>query len=144
MKTVEIHHKVNTYEIDALSHVSNIAYIRWLEMARSQLLEECEMPVKDLIEAGFGPVLVRTEIDYLRPVYLGDQVVIRLWISKLGTASAILEFEILANSKVVSKARQRGLFVEFESGKPRRLTPDIRSRFLPYVLREADSPEQDK
>ena len=38
-KTVKVFPKVNTFDIDAMQHVSNIVYVQWLEIARCKLLE---------------------------------------------------------------------------------------------------------
>ena len=139
MKTIKVTPGVHTFDIDAMGHVSNISYIRWLEMARCQLMAACGMPVHELLDVGFGPALVRTEVDHIRPIHLGDEVDVSLWISEIGSASAWMDFEIKANDKVVAKARQRGLFVKLDSGRPHRLTDEQKGWFTPYLKSEPDA-----
>ena len=56
-KKVEFEVTVYTYQIDFAGHVSNIVYLRWMEMARSKLLEAAGLPVETLLARGIVPVL---------------------------------------------------------------------------------------
>ena len=132
-RTVELDLEIYTFDIDFAAHVSNITYIRWLEIARLQLLVDAGVPTTDLLERGVAPVLIRTEIDYRSPLVLGDPVHVSLWLTELRAASATLEFTVTSGDRLAATAVQRGLFVSTESGKPRRLTPDDRARFAPYL-----------
>ena len=64
MKKVIFEESVYTYHIDFAGHVSNIVYIRWMEIGRSKLLEAAGLPVQELLKKGIVPVLVSTEITY--------------------------------------------------------------------------------
>ena len=52
MKVIEFSKPVYTFEIDAGQHVSNIAYIEWLEIARLKLLEEAGLPIDEIRSQG--------------------------------------------------------------------------------------------
>jgi acyl-CoA thioester hydrolase len=132
-RTVELDLEIYTFDIDFAAHVSNITYIRWLEIARLQLLIDIGLPTDELMARGVAPVLIRTEIDYRSPLVLGDPVHVSLWLTELRAASASLEFAITSGDRLVATAVQRGLFVSTESGRPRRLTGDDRARFASYV-----------
>ena len=125
---------VRTFDIDFAGHVSNIVYLQWLEIARTELLEAVGLPVPTILEAGFAPVVARTVIDYRRPVVLGDPVTVHLGLSRLRALSAQLEFEVRAGDTLAATASQLGVFVNTTTGKPRRLEPEVRDRFLPYLL----------
>jgi acyl-CoA thioester hydrolase len=131
--TVELDLEIFTFDIDFAGHVSNIAYIRWLEIGRLRLLADAGLPVPALLEQGLAPVLTRTEIDYRWPLRLGDPVHLSLWMEALRAASATLRFEITSGTRTVATARQVGLFVHTGSGRPHRLPPEVRARFEPYV-----------
>ena len=125
---------VRTFEIDVAGHVSNIVYLQWLEIARTELLEAVGLPVPAILEAGFAPVVARTEIEYRRPVVLGDEVTVHLGLSRLRALSAQVEFEVRAGDTLAATARQLGVFVSTATGRPRRLEPELRDRFVPYLL----------
>lgn len=126
---------IYTFQIDFMKHVSNIVYVQWMEIARSRLLDAIGMPVEEIARQGFGPVLVESQIVYKKPLVLGDSVRAETWFSELSHASAWLEYRFLnGKGDLAASGRQRGLFVEFASGRPRRLTTDDRPRFEQYLL----------
>lgn len=126
--------EIRTFEIDFAGHVSNIVYVQWLEIARTALLDAVGLPIPRLVEEGFAPIVARTEIEYRRPLELGDPVRVSLAITKMRSLSAFMEFEIASNGELAASARQLGLFVSTATGKPRRLTTEIRDHFTPYIV----------
>jgi acyl-CoA thioester hydrolase len=124
---------VYTFDIDFAGHVSNIVYIRWLEIGRMMLLESAGWPVTKVMARGVVPILASTEIRYRAPIYLGDVVRMEFGIAELGRASAKIDFEITANTKLAATASQTGLFVDAATGRPHRLTPDERDDFAGFV-----------
>lgn len=125
---------VYTYQIDFARHVSNIVYIQWLEVGRMRLLEAVGLPVPEVAKRGITPIIAATSVVYIKPVYLGDTVTLEAWIAEFGKASAIVHYR-LTNQKgeEVAEARQRGLFVRIDDGRPVRLSEEDRARFAPYV-----------
>ena len=135
MATITFTLPVYTFNIDFNGHVSNIVYIQWMEIGRLKLLEAVGMPISKIVEEGFGPLLVETSISYKKPLFLSDVVIVELWLSEIGKASAWIEFQF-SNEKgeIVAMASQRGLFVNYKSGKPHRISLEERSRFEPYLI----------
>jgi acyl-CoA thioester hydrolase len=130
---------IYTYDIDFAGHVSNITYIRWMEIGRLHLLDTIGLSVHQIAKHGFTPVLVHTAITYVTPLYLGDVVHLELWLSEFKRASAELQFRFHNGEHVVvASGQQRGLFVDLESRKPHRLTSEERAMFEPYLLPDLD------
>ncbi|MCS6813462.1 MAG: acyl-CoA thioesterase [Cyanobacteria bacterium] len=126
---------IYTYDIDFAGHVSNIAYIRWMEIGRLHLLETIGLPVHELAHRGFTPVLSHTAITYTMPLFLGDTVHLDLWLSELKRASAEIQFRFYnSQHDLVASGQQGGLFVSLEDQKPHRLSLEERARFEPYVI----------
>lgn len=141
-RTVEIDLDIYTFDIDFAGHVSNITYIRWLEIGRLQLLVDAGMPTPELLAEGLAPLLVRTEIDYRLPLRLGDPVHLSLDLAELRAASAAIDFRITSNGRLAAAARQLGIFVKLDTGKPTPITPDRRARFTPYLQQEPSDRER--
>jgi acyl-CoA thioester hydrolase len=126
---------IYTFQIDFMKHVSNIVYVQWMEIARTKLLDAVAMPVHDIAQSGFGPVLVESHITYKKPLSLGDQVRVETWISELTHASAWLEYRFYnGNNELAASGRQRGIFVDIATGKPRRLQWEERARFNAFLV----------
>lgn len=120
---VTLNFTVRTYDIDFVGIVSNIVYIRWLEDLRLQALAE-HFPLDTAInELGISPVLLRTEIDYLRPIRLFDPVVGVLWAAEIGRVRQVLQAEFRVHGDLHASARQTTCFIDLKTGRPVR-TPD--------------------
>ncbi|MDH4261744.1 MAG: acyl-CoA thioesterase [Spirochaetia bacterium] len=135
MATIKFEIPVYTFDIDFNGHVSNIVYIQWMEIGRLKLLEAVGLPISKIVEDGFGPLLVETSISYKKPLFLSNVATIELWLSEIGKASAWIEFQILnEKGELAAMASQRGLFINYKSGKPHRITSEDRARFELYLI----------
>jgi len=117
--------EIYSYQIDFAQHVSNIVYIEWMEIGRLQLLKAMGMPIDQIAQQGFHPILVETQISYKKPFFLGEAVRGHVWVTELAKVSVWLEFSF-ADEKDETRAtgRQRGLFVDSATSRPKRLTAE--------------------
>jgi acyl-CoA thioester hydrolase len=125
---VELSFHPKTYDIDFAGHVSNIVYIRWLEDLRMVLLDT-HLPLNVLMERDIAPVVMRTCIDYKKPVRLFDKLTGKMWASEMGSITGILSAEFSVNGNIVAAAEQTGLFVKLQSGRPVAFPEELRQRF---------------
>ena len=125
---VELTFQPKTYDIDFAGHVSNIVYIRWLEDLRMMVLDTY-LPLNILMERGIAPVVMRTTIDYKRPVKLFDSVSGVMWASEMENVKGILSAEFTVNGNVVAAAEQIGLFVRMNTGRPVAFPEEFRRQF---------------
>lgn len=125
---VELSFQPKTYDIDFAGHVSNIVYIRWLEDLRLSLLDTY-LPLNTLMEKGIAPVVMRTTIEYRRPVKLFDKPVGRMWAGEIGNVKGILLAEFSVNGVVVAAAEQVGIFVRLDSGRPVAFPEELKRHF---------------
>ncbi|HIK17819.1 MAG TPA: acyl-CoA thioesterase [Leptolyngbyaceae cyanobacterium M33_DOE_097] len=134
MQKVSFELEVYSFHIDFIGHVNNTVYVQWMEIGRTKLLEEVGMPTHEIFEQGVAPVLVQTNITYKSPLYLGDRVRAEMWISELRNASAIMHFHFYNQQGILAATGwQKGLFVDRETMRPRRLQSSERALFEPYV-----------
>ena len=119
--------EVEPADIDALGHVNNVAYLRWVQdvaVAHWKAAAAAEDQAKLLW------VVVRHEIDYKHPAHLGDQIVARTWV---GTASRVRferHTELLRAGDRCLLAKARTLWCAVDAaGRPASVSPDVRARF---------------
>src|SRR5476651_649387 len=86
--------EVYYFDTDAGGVVHNIAYLRMVEMARSQLAASLGWTLEDMNRTGLVPVVARTEIDYLRPARLGNQLIASAELIRLEKVRMLMQFEI--------------------------------------------------
>ena len=132
---------IYTFQIDFARHVSNIVYVQWMEIGRLLLLKAVGRPVEQIAESGAVPILVETVISYKKPLRMGNTARGEVWISELTNASAWMEFRFYnGTGELAASGRQRGIFIDLESGRPKRLLDDERALFAPYVVRQEPTP----
>src|SRR5476651_206571 len=86
--------EVYYFDTDAGGVVHNIAYLRMVEIARSQLADALGWSLEEMGRTGLVPVVARTEIDYLRPARLGDQLIVSAELSSLEKVRFLISFTI--------------------------------------------------
>ena len=117
--------QVMFFDTDCGGVVHNIAYLRFVEIARTLLAEKLGLPLVQMAETQRYPVVVRTEIDYKRGAKLADQLVVEGWLDRFDRVRFWCAFQILRpkDNTVIAKCRQMLALVEMPGGKVLRL-PD--------------------
>ena len=118
--------QVMFFDTDCGGVVHNIAYLRFVEVARTLLAEQLGLPLSTMTETRRFPVVVRTEIDYRRGAKLGDQLVVEGWLDRLERVRFWCGFQILRpeDDTVIAECRQMLAIVEMPGGKVLRLPDD--------------------
>lgn len=80
-------------DCDVNAHMRNTAYSEYATDARVSYLAEHGFAFERFVELGFGPVILREEIDYLREVRLGETVEVDLTVTGLSPDFARFRFE---------------------------------------------------
>jgi YbgC/YbaW family acyl-CoA thioester hydrolase len=111
--------------------VHNIAYLRYIEEARTRLAERLAWPLEDMAAGPVVPVVARTEIDYLRPAKLADRLCVEGRLAAIGAASFEIEFAITrpTDGALIVRCRQCLVGVHLATGRPSRTRPDWRARW---------------
>jgi YbgC/YbaW family acyl-CoA thioester hydrolase len=115
--------QVMFFDTDCGGVVSNIAYLRFIEIARTHLAEELGLALAQMAQKQTYPIVVRTEIDYRRPARLGDRLVIEGWLSRTERARFWCAFQIArpADNTLIAECRQMLALIEMPTGKLLRL-----------------------
>jgi acyl-CoA thioester hydrolase len=115
--------QVMFFDTDCGGVVSNIAYLRFIEIARTLLVEELGLTLTEMAENHRYPVVVRTEIDYRRAAKLGDQLVIEGWLDRVERVRFWCAFQITrpADNVLIAQCRQMLALIEMPEGKLLRL-----------------------
>ena len=118
--------QVMFFDTDCAAVVHNIAYLRFIEIARTLLAAELGMGLAQMALDQKYPVVVRTEIDYRRPAKLGDRLIIDGWLDELERVRFWCAFRILrpADEAIIAECRQMLALIEMPSAKLLRLPED--------------------
>jgi acyl-CoA thioester hydrolase len=120
--------RVDPADIDALGHVNNIVYLRWVQdVAKAHWYAAA--PPED--QAGLVWMVVRHEIDYVGAAVLGDEIVLRTWIGSAAGLRFDRHTEVLraADRKVLAKAKTVWVPIDPATGRPKRVSERVRTMF---------------
>jgi acyl-CoA thioester hydrolase len=95
--------QVRFADLDVMGHVNNSVYLSYFEMTRVHYF-------KELVGSNWnwrkeGVLLVRNEIDYLKPILLNDEPEIHMFLEKIGEKSISLLYEIKVNKEIYTKGK---------------------------------------
>jgi YbgC/YbaW family acyl-CoA thioester hydrolase len=118
--------QVMFFDTDCAAVVHNIAYLRFIEIARTLLAEELGLGLSQMAESKKYPVVVRTEIDYRRAAKLGDKLVIEGWLDRLERVRFWCAFKIIrpADEVLIAECRQMLAIIQMPEAKLLRVPDD--------------------
>jgi acyl-CoA thioester hydrolase len=118
--------RVMFFDTDSGGVVSNIAYLRFIETARTALAEELGLRLSEMDQTKQYPAVVRTEIDYRRPAKVGDYLTIEAWLDKVERARFWCAYRITrpTDQTLIAECRQMVALVQMPEGKVVRLPDD--------------------
>ncbi len=124
--------RVAAEDIDEQNHVNNTVYLRWIQDVavahwRALASEEAQREIRW--------VVVRHEIDYKAPGSLGDELILRTWVGQATRLRFERMTEILRRSdqRLLATARTLWVPIDTVTGKPTRVSGDVRSIFSTSV-----------
>jgi YbgC/YbaW family acyl-CoA thioester hydrolase len=118
--------QVMFFDTDCAAVVHNIAYLRFVEVARTLLAEELGLGLAAMAETQKYPVVVRTEIDYRRAAKLGDKLVIEGRLDRLERVRFWCAFRIVrpADGTLIAECRQMLAIIQMPDAKLLRVPDD--------------------
>lgn len=136
--------RVRYYECDALGHLNNANYLRYME----------EAAIRASSAAGYSPARYRemdrlwlarqTEIEYLRPLSYNDEVQIKTWVADFRGVRSKRMYEFLAAGfeTPVARASTDWVFLQAQTGKPAAIPAEMADAFLPGGPSESLPPRE--
>ena len=115
--------QVMFFDTDCGGVVHNIAYLRFIEVARTLLAEKLGLVLSEMADSQRYPVVVRTEIDYRRAARLGDRLVVEGWLDRAARARFWCGFTITRpnDGTLIAQCRQMLALIEMPAAKLLRL-----------------------
>ena len=118
-------------DVDELGHVSNVAYVRWIQDVAVAASAACGYDFAAYQALGAIFVVRRHEIEYLSPAFGGDRIALVTWVEGYRGVSTIRRTEVtrLGDDKSLVSAVTRWILVGTQDGRPKRITPEMAARF---------------
>ena len=116
-------------DIDELGHVNNAVWVQWIQQVAVAHWEAVADPAH---RDSYFWVVVRHEIDYLRPAHEGETIAARTWV---GEAPKGARFDRLMeftgpDAKVCVRSRTQWAIIDKALGRPIRVPPEVIAPFV--------------
>ena len=125
----EFHHniKVTSNDIDELGHVNNVVYVRWVQDVASA---HWDSVATSSMKSDYLWVVLRHEIDYKNPCFLGDTINGTTWVGEHYGARFERFVKLQLNSgKIAAEAKTTWCLLDRASMKPIRIPDAVLSVF---------------
>jgi acyl-CoA thioester hydrolase len=128
--------QVRFRDIDGLGHINNAVYHSYIEMCRTQWLDDglgCEVFSKG---NRVPIILARTEMDYLKQAHLHDRIYVEGFISHIGEKSFHQRYEIKTQQHTVAVAKAVLVWFDFEKNHSVPIPDDKKALMREYMPAE--------
>jgi acyl-CoA thioester hydrolase len=121
-------------DTDAYGHINNVLFLRLLEEARVQVLDDYLAADTDAPRTAL--LVVRSEIEHHEPLlYRVAPVTVDLWVTRIGAADFDMEYQLLdpaqngdAEGALYAQAQTTLVVFDQASNRPRRITAEEKER----------------
>jgi acyl-CoA thioester hydrolase len=120
-------------DIDAMGHLNNVVYLRYLEWARQKYWLSMRGST-DFLDIDF--VVARCEIDYRASSYMGDVLEIETRVTRMGRSSFDFSYRITgAGGRLVAEAKTTQVAYDWRAGRKVELSEERRREIEAFEAR---------
>lgn len=119
-------------DIDVMGHVNNAVYLNYFESARMDFFNQLLSKNWDWINNGI--ILLKNEIEYVRPVVLHDEPLIQLSVEKLGTKSFVLGYQLTVNGELYTRGSSTLVCFDYTKKTTVEIPGDLRTKLTGLIV----------
>ncbi len=124
--------KVTQNEIDFNNHLNNFYYVKWMQESGIEHSKANGITFETYEKLGATWFAKSHHIEYKAPAFLGDEIVVKTWISEIGKIKSIRKYEFyrVSDDKLLATAETVWVFVDMKSGRPTPIKDEIKTKYL--------------
>jgi len=107
-------------DIDMNNHVHTSRYLDYVLYARFDQMNRCYgMSMEKFTENGWGWFVKSCQIEFKRPLVMGDRLIVRTWLDSFGKTDALVRFQIFRKStmKIAAEGSLVNTMISTDSGR---------------------------
>jgi len=115
---------------DQNGHVNNVEYLRWMQDAAMKHSETCGC--KQATNAAGATWVVRThKIEYLKPAFAGDHILVMTWVSNYRRVLSLRKYRICRplEEALLAEGETDWVFVDARTGALRSIPKEVKASF---------------
>ncbi len=128
-------------DIDMNNHVHTSRYLDYVLYARFDQMSRCYgMSMEKFTEHGWGWYVKSCQIEFKRPLMMGETIIVRTWLDSFGKTDALVRFQIFRKStmKIAAEGSMVNAMISNSSGRSIPIPPWVIDKYTQF--REQESP----
>lgn len=125
--------QVRFRDTDALGHINNAVYHSYIEMCRTQWLDDALQCGIFSVGQRIPIILARTEMDYLKQGRLHDRLHVELFISHIGEKSFHQRYEVKSQQQTIAVAKAVLVWFDFDANQSVGIPEDKKALMREYM-----------
>ncbi len=114
-------------DIDFMGHVNNARYLNWVQDA---VLDHWRSLAPPDAVAKYLWVALRHEIDYRKPAFIDDQVIVNVVLEKIEGARSFYRSLVQRGETVLAEVQSSWCCIDAETLRPARIAKEIATHFF--------------
>jgi len=116
-------------DIDRQGHAGNVEYVRWMQDAAVAHSSARGWTAERYARVGGAWVVRSHHVEYLKPAFAGDEIIIRTWVASLERIRSLRRYHLRRGGDLIARAETLWVWVEMPSGRPRPVPAEVASGF---------------
>lgn len=129
MTTFETSFRVMYADTDQMGVMHHGSYVKYLEVARTELMRSCGMPYKEMEKSGVMSPILDLNIKYIKPALYDEILSVQTWISKIKGSRIVFDYSIYREDVLLTKASTTLVFLDTKTMRP----SDIKDTFIDKI-----------
>ncbi|GER68909.1 hypothetical protein BpJC7_02120 [Weizmannia acidilactici] len=106
-------------DTDMMGVIYHGNYIKWLELGRSQFVEDAGYDYLDMEKAGYYAPVYHLDITYKKSIRFGDQVSVLTWVEENGRSRTVYGFKIVnGQNEICAEGTTTHIIVKKDTFRP--------------------------
>ena len=118
---------VDAVDIDEQGHVNNVAYLRWIQEVA---VAHWRHAATEEMLAKYSWVVIRHEIDYKKPAFVGEEITVSTWVGEWTRATCERFTDIHRGDDQLVKGRTMWCMIDRATTRPARISGELMDRFV--------------
>jgi acyl-CoA thioester hydrolase len=132
MYSTETAIRVRYAETDRMGFCYYGNYAQYFEVARVESLRSLGFSYKKLEDQGILLPVVSFNIEYKKPAFYDDELIIKCNVRELPSVKITFDYETYRGDTLLNEASTTLVFVKSEDNKPTRIPQELFTKFSPF------------
>lgn len=126
--------RVRYAEADRMGYAYYSHYSTWFEVARVEALRELGIAYKQLEDRGILLPVKEYRINFHKPAYYDDELLIKTYIKEIPAARFRFEYKVFnEKEELISEAETTLVFIDKKTGKPCRADAELLEKLKAHI-----------